>query len=247
LNAAEIELVDAYVNGELSGEDLELFRSAYLSSAARREKVRFAEALLMGHRVVPAPAAASSQGFLRWFTAPCLALQGGFAAAAALMLLAGGFLLRENLRLQNQVAQARAQELQRQIDAQRAAVKARVEAGPPARELKTVSFVLMAEARGPGGIATVSVPPGTDRVAFQLELEADDFPVYQVALKDPATGRILWRSGRLKATSQGETKVLSVTLAADLLRPQNYTFELTGTPARGAPEVVSSYSFRATR
>src|SRR5438552_2551487 len=107
LSAAENDLVDSYVNGELSGEDLERFRSAYLSSAARREKVRFAEALLMGHRVVPAPATASSRGFLRWLTAPRLALQWGFAAAAALMLLAGGFLLRENLRLQNQVAQAR--------------------------------------------------------------------------------------------------------------------------------------------
>ena len=241
LSAAENDLVDAYVNGELSGETLERFRSAYLSSAAGREKVRFAETWLKGHRVAPAPAAR-----WRWFFAP--RLQWGFAVAAALMLLAGGFLLRENLRLRNQMAQARAQELQKQLDAQRAAASPQVgEAAPPSRELKTASFVLLAQARGPGEIAAVSLPPGTDRAAFRLELESDDYPAYQVALKNPATERILWRSGRLKAESRGETKALSITLGADLLEPRNYTFELTGIPATGAPEIVSSYSFRVAR
>ena len=243
LSAAENELVDSYVNGELSGETLERFRSAYLSSAARREKVRFAEALLTGHRIAPTPA--SSQGLFRWFSRPRMALQWGFAAA--LMLLAGGFLLRENLRLRNQAAQVRAQELQRQIDAQRAAANPPVDAGTPSRELKTVSFVLMAQARGPGEIATVAAPPGTDRVAFRLELEADDFPAYEVALKNPATNQILWRSGRLKAASQGDMKAVSITLDAGSLQPRNYTFELTGIPARGAPEIVSGYSFRVAR
>ena len=174
-----------------------------------------------------------------------MALQWGFAAA--LILLAGGFLLRENLRFRNQAAQVRAQQLQKQIDAQRAAANPPVEAGTPSRELKTVSFVLMAQARGPGEIATVAAPPGTDRVAFRLELEADDFPAYGVALKNPATNRILWRSGRLKAASQGDRKAVSITLDAGLLQPRNYTFELTGIPARGAPEIVSGYSFRVAR
>src|SRR5215467_11468051 len=46
LRALEDDLVDAYVRGELSGETLQRFRAFYLSSAMRREKVRFAEALL---------------------------------------------------------------------------------------------------------------------------------------------------------------------------------------------------------
>ena len=105
----------------------------------------------------------------------------------------------------------------------------------------------MAQARGPGEIATVAAPPGTDRVAFRLELEANDFPAYEVALKNPATNQILWRSGRLKAASQGDMKAVSVTLDASSLQPRNYTFELTGIPARGAPEIVSGYSFRVAR
>src|SRR6266436_123951 len=44
LSAAEKDLVDAYVNGELGGSVLEQFKTYYLSSPLRREKVRFAEA-----------------------------------------------------------------------------------------------------------------------------------------------------------------------------------------------------------
>ena len=42
LSAAEKDLVDAYVNGELKGEKLQSFESYYLASPLRREKVEFA-------------------------------------------------------------------------------------------------------------------------------------------------------------------------------------------------------------
>src|ERR1700737_3619454 len=45
LSAGENDLVDAYIRGEPSGEHLEQFKSFYLSSPKRREKVTFAEAL----------------------------------------------------------------------------------------------------------------------------------------------------------------------------------------------------------
>jgi hypothetical protein len=47
LSAAENELVDAYVRGELAGADLARFKSYYLASSLRREKVEFAEALFL--------------------------------------------------------------------------------------------------------------------------------------------------------------------------------------------------------
>src|SRR5262245_35879771 len=46
LQALENDLVDAYVRGEVSGEDLGHLESFYLSSAKRRQKVEFAAALL---------------------------------------------------------------------------------------------------------------------------------------------------------------------------------------------------------
>ena len=45
LQSAENDLVDLYVNGALTGRQLELFKSAYLKSPARRQKAEIAKAL----------------------------------------------------------------------------------------------------------------------------------------------------------------------------------------------------------
>lgn len=44
LNAVEKDLIDAFIHGELAGENLERFNSYYLASPLRREKVEFAKA-----------------------------------------------------------------------------------------------------------------------------------------------------------------------------------------------------------
>ena len=83
LRALEDDLVDAYVRGELSGDTLERFRRFYLSSPLRREKVRFAEALLpLADRRAPVPVVPA-----RRFT---LSFPRLFAAAAACLVLAAG-------------------------------------------------------------------------------------------------------------------------------------------------------------
>src|SRR5215469_4441925 len=84
LQVAEDDLVDAYVHGELGGETLEQFRSFYLSSARRREKVQFAEALF---RATDLRLAATRRERSRTW------LPEWAFAAACLLLAAGGFLL----------------------------------------------------------------------------------------------------------------------------------------------------------
>src|SRR5947209_4256309 len=44
LEAVENDLIDAYLHGELSGDELARFRSQYLASPGQREKVTFAQA-----------------------------------------------------------------------------------------------------------------------------------------------------------------------------------------------------------
>ncbi|HEY3132263.1 MAG TPA: hypothetical protein VGL91_22600 [Acidobacteriota bacterium] len=294
LSEVENDLADAYVRGELSGHTLEKFKSFYMLSPKRHEKVRFAESLLAfkesGVAVqakdaqAPAPASSrpsreSTQHFSRlpFFPAPRTALQWAFAAALVLMLVGGGYLVFENLRLRNQMTQTEAErtgleqrekELQRQLAQQRSAeaetVKelARVgdrlaqieeqltanrqsgKVGLPSREPGIVSFALLPQTRGAGQIAAVAVPAQTDYVILQLQLESDDFPGYQVALRNPANNQIVWRSGKLKAKSGGTNKAVSITLPGNLLKQQNYTLDVTGIPASGAAEFISSYPFR---
>lgn len=245
LSAVEHDLVDAYVNGELSGDSLDRFRSHYLASPAGREKVAFAEAL----RTYQTPTAAAPRRAIPLW---------GLAAAAALFLAAAGYLLVEDLRLRHQVTEARAaraaleeraQQLQRQLDQQRAAA-AETPAAPPAvpsqpRSPTLVSLVLVPTTRGAGDVPTLIIPAGTDTVSLRLELEADAFPRYRAAITDPSTDRIVFKEERLRAAPADGAKSLTLRFPAALLKPQVYTVDVSGIPARGAAELVGSYSFRA--
>jgi len=139
LKVAEKDLVDAYVQGELNGAALERFRSYYLSSPLRREQVQFAQAFqVFAERSAgtqadevqtasrPERKASGWSSFLSMLATPRLAW--GFAAATLVLLIAGGLLLFQNIRLHQQLAQAQAQrgapeqreqELRKELERQR--------------------------------------------------------------------------------------------------------------------------------
>lgn len=147
LSAVEKDLVDAYVQGDLADPELERFKSYYLASPLRREKVKFAQAFkVMTDRKAVAPveveAAAKSptrRTASRWFSALNIfavghpALQWGFVAVALVLMIAAGWLVFDNVRLRHQVTQTQAsrdellhreQELQNQIKGQQSASSA---------------------------------------------------------------------------------------------------------------------------
>jgi hypothetical protein len=124
LQVLENDLVDAYVNGELSGPTLARFTSYYLASPARREKVGLARGFqtLLDRTTVAeqdkgqgliteAKQPAGRKGFLyRYLFVPKPAFQGALIAAMVLLLATGGWLIYKNLRLQNDAKQAQSQQ-----------------------------------------------------------------------------------------------------------------------------------------
>jgi hypothetical protein len=280
LSAVENDLVDAYVRGELFGGNLAQFKKSYLSSPKRLQKLEFAEALssfdaktaTAAAQAAPARTEPGStpkdkplKGLTpwRWFSVPRLALQWGFAGGALAMLFMASYLLLENARLRKQTTEVqgsqaafgqREQELQRQLNDQRAANAAISKELDSLREsqlnldqLKTLSAFLLPPTRGAGRIPTLSVSPGTSLVVLLLSLESDDFPAYRVGLKDPATNQTVWHSGDLKAVSSGATRTVSISFAARLLKQQNYVIELTGVSAQGTAELIASYALKVVR
>ncbi len=147
LSVAEKDLVDAYVQGELTGVESEQFKTHYLASPLRREKVEFAQAFgVFAEKNAAAQTAevraenpdqaATKRNVAGWFsglnifTAPRPALSWGFAVAALALIIAGGWLVVENTRLRQQMSQTQArrdalgqreQELQKELEGQRAA------------------------------------------------------------------------------------------------------------------------------
>lgn len=115
LKVVEKDLVDAYVNGELKGEKLEKFKTYYLASPVRREKVEFAQAFqvfaeknIADTETIPATVEAKTKqtlaGFLsNIFTFSRPSWQWGFAFATLALMLFGGWLFLENSRLRSQM------------------------------------------------------------------------------------------------------------------------------------------------
>jgi len=266
LKAVENDLVDGFVRHELSVDTMDRFRSHYLVSQARRDKVRFAETLTAYRRRDEPVPVSHRRRAVSW---PAL------AAAALLVLTTSGYLLVEGLRLRSQVAasqsaraalEERERQLQRQVDAQRAtqeetqkeiaqlratlaqtddrtAANQAGKAAPPARELRVAAFVLAPSTRGIAALPVITARPGTGYVVLQLPLEADESAVYRATLTDPDR-HIVWRSGPLNAHPSGGAPTISVGFPADLLKAQRYSLELTAMPAGRGGETVASYPFR---
>lgn len=136
LSAAENELIDAYVLGELADEARRQFEKSYLSSPQKREKVQFAHALqLFGERETSrSPIQKRTQLIARtWFSSlssvlrPRAALQWGFAVVVLILLVAGSWLTFRNMRLHRAISEDQARrneverrhkQLQKELDAQ---------------------------------------------------------------------------------------------------------------------------------
>jgi hypothetical protein len=306
LMAAEKDLVDAYLQDELAGAELEQFKAYYLASPLRREKVKLAQAFHLFAEKNPAaqtaralsanpPESATKRNGWRWFSkvevfsTRRLGWQWGIAFAVLALLIAGSWLIFENRRGRQSMSQTEAprdmpvqreeeqqKELERhraanlatekereralaeqerlQLEQQRLADQQRAsgqqQPSPPSRTGVATFIVttpLTAQMRGVGQLATISIPAKTDVVAMQLQLEPNDYSAYRISLLNQSGAQTLWRSGKLQARAAGDGQTLSITLRADLLKPQIYVLRVNGVSADGAVENLSDYSFRVVK
>lgn len=240
LTAVENELVDAYVRGELAGATRDRFQSHYLSSPRRREKVNFAESLMvLSDR---AAADVGARGWRWWDRSPVL------AAAACVLLIAAGFLTYQNYGLRTELLRTQQERgaLERgEREARSQLERPSEKSNPPPTERPAVdlAIVLLPQTRGIGPLATISIPAETSQANFRLELEAADFAEYRVRLKVPAAGRILWESRAVRPSSHDGVRSVAVGLPGRLLEPRNYILELSGISLSGGAELLSSYAF----
>src|SRR5262249_59684179 len=137
------DLVDADGRRELTGTALDQFRSNYLASPLRREKVKFAQAFQLhseraasfeiNDRTEMASCVTAKSGWPAWFKRQMAippALQRGLALGALTLLMIGGWLAFDNVRLRRQLANEEAakaerfrheQDLQARLNNQRSA------------------------------------------------------------------------------------------------------------------------------
>ncbi len=117
----------------------------------------------------------------------------------------------------------------------------------PIAPQKTIvaAFLLSPSSRGDGELKSLSIPRETTEISMNLELEADEFPVYLIALADETGSINLWRSGKVKATGKGEVKHLNIRFPVKLLKSKIYWLVVSGVKTGAGDEIISNYPFRA--
>jgi hypothetical protein len=246
IRAVEHDLADAFARGELEGVVLEQFRSRYLTTPARREAARFAQALQsLDEHSGPDSTSEVDRGpttivpaTRRW--RELLAL-----AAAAILATASVWLMLDNRTLRERVTSAELQRDRqlREIEARRAPDPAPPPPGPGPSLQAVATLVLVPQLRGVGQLPTVALAGGTGDLAVQLDLEPVDYPSYDASLIASSGGQLLWRADRLIARAVGGRKTIDLRLPATVLSPQDYLIRVSGIPARGASEIVGEYRF----
>lgn len=88
LTAAENDLIDGYIQGDLSGESLKKFESVYLATPLRRQKVEFAKSLqtIAGREQIETQPKQETVGFFSFLKNYRLQISLAFGALAVLIL-----------------------------------------------------------------------------------------------------------------------------------------------------------------
>ena len=211
--AVENDLIDEYVRGEIPPAKRQKFESHFLASDERRRKVEFARALATvsseagsqaSQSFRPATTSISQNPLLAFIRSLKPAMAFSLAAAALLIVIGGGLLIRDGIRLRSQLSQlqaerqsqeARRQQLEKQIAEERTRTEAlaqQVERRqqedaarlPQVEDQKPVSApkgplavaltLLPGLSRGSNSVPTLVLSPGVRTVRLQVGMDPQD-------------------------------------------------------------------------
>jgi hypothetical protein len=242
LDAVENDLIDSYIRRDLPYDLEERFRTHYLTSEARAQKVRFAAALAR-HQERPSNVVSMKPRGGRMV--PWL-----LPLAATIAIVGLGLLFLPASRNAVPDRPAAPQVSQTQPGERPAAPQPALQdpAAPQAPAKETLfAFTLAAPRRGVDDARVVAIPATATDVTVRLELDSDDFPRYRVVLKQPSSDRTIWRSGALTAEVVGAGKVVPALIPARHFDTERYWIELEGLPSGGTAEQIATYAFRVVR
>jgi len=213
IRATEYELLDAYSRWEMPASERAVLENSLLASAEGRRKLDYARAL------------ASAQPRPGKRRAPYLLI-----AAVVVVATAAGLLF--TLRNQHYAVETR-------TAPPFSAPKAQPSTAP------AVFSVLLTPGatRGGGEIKRLAIPPGTDLVQLQLDLEGDHHPVYAATLKT-TSGTQVWEQAGLNAQSDGS---ILCRVPDTVFKSGSYELALTATASGRPPAVVAYYYFQVSR
>jgi hypothetical protein len=268
----EDELVEQYLDGELTPEEAGQFDSHFLCTHGRQHKLRFARALRDYVRDAPPEPAKDPEPVSRW-QAFLTAIQiqrpaWGYALAALLVLnVSGGFwgLMRYSMLKaeyggvqaeqqaaleQSRALQTRTDELTHDLNRAEAARQdlqqeiADLRAGSASAPNLVTSILTPGFTRSEGSMERIRIPSSeTGLVRLVLDMATNEYESYEVRIS--LEGTEVMRLGGLRAVEDPEKIRLSFLIPGASLERADYEVQLFGTPPRGDDAIVDTYYFRA--
>ncbi len=252
LDAAETELIDAYVCGHMSHDLRRRFEERYLASPRQRERVDIARRLLREAQLA-SPEASRARG--RWWRTilPGLVFpQPSPALVAALVFLSVVMIIGWWINHAGRPEFDQARQEQRTIPAKQAAPaqpqRIRKPSEPATAEAENDVIALTLR---PGLIRSdesgtaVRVPRSAKTVRITIEYEGGIYQNYRVVIRTPE-GREVWRAFASKPT-KSDSRTVVASFPASALTQGDYILTLSGSATGGAQEDLGDYSFRVVK
>jgi hypothetical protein len=267
LESVEVDLIDAYVNGELSDAERRQFERQFLVSPERRRKVAFARDLARvtaKAKTLEAPTLHMSawKSFLRAVRGWSPTLQ--FAAGFAGVLLAVGvsWLAIENITMSSRIAgletqggelQTRTEDLRRQLDQEQARsgnLATQIQQGPaphgPAPLAASLVF-LPGLSRAETRREHLALNPSVEIAHIEVQLEArDDYPRFRAELRT-VSGTDVLSLGNLSRRRVAGGYGVSFDVPASALATDQYELALKGILNDQTIQDVGYYYFSVSR
>jgi hypothetical protein len=269
LEAAETDLIDSYVRGELSSSDRREFERRFFTSPQRREKVEFARALARvaaeskaaGLVLAKRPTARESLvALIRGWSFP---LQFASGTAALLCVAGVSWLVIQNtsmrsrmaaLEVQRRAVETREQSLRRQLQEEqdRAASLAsqlqQKQVPEGARAPLLASLVLLAGlSRAETRVAQLALTASMQIARIEIQLEPrDDYPRFRAELRTRSGEEVLIRSNLPKRRADAGYAV-SFDVPARALRTGEYELGLKGIANDRSSQDIGYYYFRVQK
>jgi len=289
IEIVEDELIDAYVREELSPRDRERFKEVVNSSPRLTSRVDFAR-ILVKPTSAEQPAtvadaiptrkdiAPEKESFWRRLFTKSPAPNGfGWAMAACtlLLLLGGGMLLFEWMRLRAEsrrlvVERSKLEQQEKalasELNNRNSEMTARLEDAlaendrllkelessqkeTPESKPKNLSvafFIAPGGLRSIGGENRITLSSKSSEVRLNLGLESNDYSSYSATVQT-VEGKTVLSRDRLRAQAGRSGKVVELRVLTSQLPNGTYIAELTGLSTSGVREPVMKYSFRVVR
>jgi len=240
LDAAEADLIDSYVRGELSTSEHAPFENRFLSSASRRNKVEFARALAQ----ITTEAAQSKQSAIRptlfsvirgWN----LGLQFAAGLAALLCIVCTSWLALQNSEMRSRVAV---------LEQQRNQLQARervLQNGDRSTQEPTVASLILLPglSRAQSRIEQLRLTASAQIARIQIQLDArDDYSQFRAELRTQRGQEVLTLSNLpRRGTTTGYA--VSFDVPASALTKGQYELSLKALSGRQTAVDIGYYYF----